>query len=70
MRCQTYSLAVFFETLRLYPSVVVIPKYSMEDTAVPVIRYSETGEQQKEQISIPEGGEVLLDAVALHYNRT
>lgn len=56
------------ETLRLYPSVVVIPKYSMADTAVPFIRETPSG-PQKEEIVIPEGGEVFLNAVALHYNR-
>lgn len=70
-RAQTYVLAVFLETLRLYPSVVVIPKYSMEDTWVPVDRApGPNGEPGgPEQVFIPEGGEVLLDAVGLHYNR-
>lgn len=56
------------ETLRLYPSVVVIPKYCMEDTAVPFSRETPEG-PQKEQIVIPAGGEVFLNTVALHYNR-
>lgn len=56
------------ETLRLYPSVVVVPKYCMEDTAVPFLRQTADG-LQKEQTVIPAGGEVFLNAVALHYNR-
>lgn len=55
------------ETLRLYPSVVVIPKYCMEDTAVPFTRNTPAG-PHREQIVIPAGGEVFLDAVGLHYN--
>jgi cytochrome P450 len=66
---QTYVLAVFFETLRLYPSVVVIPKYAMQDTLVPCIRRTGDEPPTREQVLIPAGGEVFLNSVALHYNR-
>ena len=64
---QTYSLAVFLESLRLYPSVVVIPKYAMADSAIPIQRKVDE-KLHREQLAIPAGGEVFLNAVALHYS--
>lgn len=62
----TYVLAIFLETLRLFPSVAVIPRYCVADSPVPVVRQPDG---QRETVLIPAGGEVFVDAVALHYNR-
>ena len=68
----TYSLAVFLETLRLYPSVVVIPKYSMENTLVPVRTFStdggKTASAAPKNVLIPQWAEVMIDVPGLHYN--
>lgn len=62
----SFVLAVFLETLRLYPSVVVIPRYCVANTNVPVVRQPSGA---KESVFMPAGSEVFVDAVALHYNR-
>lgn len=68
-----YALAVFMETLRLYPSVVVVPKYSMENTLVPVGSFSIDGgksvSEGTKQVLIPQWAEVMLDVPGLHYNK-
>lgn len=68
-----YCLAVFMETLRLYPSVVVIPKYSMENTLVPVKTFSSDGKTEStegiKQVLIPKWTEVFIDVPGLHYNK-
>lgn len=50
--------ATFLETQRLYPTVVVIPKYSTADTTVPTAR--------GDKVFVPRWTDVFLDAVALH----
>ncbi|GAA99649.1 uncharacterized protein L969DRAFT_86923 [Mixia osmundae IAM 14324] len=61
----TRSLAVFMETLRLYPSVVIIPKYSVVDAVVPI-----TGDDGKPAtVFLPKGGEVMINTVGLHYSQ-
>lgn len=68
-----YCLAVFMETLRLYPSVVVIPKYSIDNTLVPVKTFSTDGKTEStegsKQVLIPKHTEVFLDVPGLHYNK-
>lgn len=67
-----YALAVFMETLRIYPSVVVVPKYSMENTLVPVSRFSldggKSGAEGTKNVLIPQWAEVMIDVPGLHYN--
>lgn len=67
-----YCLAVFMETLRIYPSVVVVPKYSMDNTLVPVSTFSTDGGKSeaagRKQVMLPKYAEVLIDVPALHYN--
>lgn len=67
-----YALAVFMETLRVYPSVVVVPKYSMENTLVPVSSFSIDGGQSRAEVTknvlIPQWAEVMIDVPGLHYN--
>ena len=70
--CLKYTLAVFLETLRLYPSVVLIPKYSVENTVVP-LREHPTNDgvgnpRQSKSLLIPKCAEVMLDVPALHYH--
>ncbi|KAK0466747.1 cytochrome P450 [Desarmillaria tabescens] len=60
----TYSLAVFNETLRMFPVVTGIPKISAEDTVL--IATSATGEHAT--IPVPKGASVFLDVPGLHYN--
>jgi len=60
----TYSLAVFYETLRLYPPVVGVGKSCVEDTTVPV----SGGVYGQSSILIPAGTGVSLSFVGLHYN--
>ena len=67
-----YALAVFLETLRVYPSVVVVPKYSMENTLVPVKSFSIDGGKSEaegtKKVLIPQWAEVMIDVPGLHYN--
>jgi cytochrome P450 len=67
-----YALAVFLETLRVYPSVVVVPKYSMENTLVPVNSFSLDGGKSaaegSKKLLIPQWAEVMIDVPGLHYN--
>ncbi|KAF5311992.1 hypothetical protein D9619_003403 [Psilocybe cf. subviscida] len=60
----TYSLAVFYETLRLFPPAVAVPKTTSEDTTITATHIS--GETRT--IPIPEGTDFELNIVGLHYN--
>ncbi|VDB94071.1 unnamed protein product [Peniophora sp. CBMAI 1063] len=60
----TYTVAVFYETLRMLPAVISIPKRCTEDTSISVHNHS----GDKTVIPIPAGTYVLLDAMGLHYN--
>ncbi|KAI0064392.1 cytochrome P450 [Artomyces pyxidatus] len=60
----TYSMAVFYETLRMVPPVTGIPKVSAEDTSLVV---SNT-EGEKRTIPIPKGTNVVIHTPGLHYN--
>ncbi|KDR75779.1 hypothetical protein GALMADRAFT_248468 [Galerina marginata CBS 339.88] len=60
----TYSMAVFYETLRLFPPVVNIPKYSAEDTVLSV----GNADGEKRTVPIPKGTRVAINTPGLHYN--
>ncbi|KAF4621313.1 hypothetical protein D9613_000776 [Agrocybe pediades] len=60
----TYSMAVFYETLRLFPPVVNIPKYNPEDTVLTV------GNQygEKRTVPVPKNTWIAINTPGLHYN--
>ncbi|KAI5452820.1 hypothetical protein NCC49_000565 [Naganishia albida] len=61
----TRTLAVLYETLRLHPAVVYIPKYAMEDTWLPDDPDNEQGGEGK-RVFVPKGTECGIDTVGLH----
>ncbi|KAH8834989.1 cytochrome P450 [Flagelloscypha sp. PMI_526] len=63
----THSLAVMYETLRLFPSVATIPKSSGEDTFL-MATNTVTGEQKP--VPIPKGIDMVIATPGLHYNPT
>ncbi|KAJ3552189.1 hypothetical protein NM688_g4282 [Phlebia brevispora] len=60
----TYSVAVFYETLRLFPPVINIPKYSAEDTTL--VTKNAAGENVI--VPVPQGASVTIHVPGLHYN--
>ncbi|KAK1230974.1 hypothetical protein PQX77_005906, partial [Marasmius sp. AFHP31] len=60
----TQSLAVFYETLRLFPPVCAIPKVSAEDTTL----VAENAAGETRVVPIPQGTSVTLSVSGLHYN--
>lgn len=64
MNLFTHSMAVFYETLRLYPPVTGIPKQCAEDTTLTVSNLA----GEKKVIPVPQGTDIVIDTPALHYN--
>ncbi|SJL04160.1 uncharacterized protein ARMOST_07520 [Armillaria ostoyae] len=60
----THSVAVFYEALRLFPPVTLIPKISAEDTVL--VSTNKVGERKT--IRVPQGAILDIDVVGLHYN--
>ncbi|KAA1472086.1 cytochrome P450 [Dentipellis sp. KUC8613] len=60
----TWSMATFYETMRMFPPVVGIPKISAEDTSLVV--GNALGE--KKTIPIPRGTDIVIHTPGLHYN--
>ncbi|KAF9263883.1 cytochrome P450 [Marasmius fiardii PR-910] len=60
----TQSMAVFYETLRMFPPVNAIPKMSAEDTTL----VAENAKGETKIVPIPRGTAVTINVVALHYN--
>ncbi|OBZ67844.1 hypothetical protein A0H81_12320 [Grifola frondosa] len=60
----TYSMAVFNETLRMFPPVTSIPKSSAEDTTL--VTSNAAGE--KLTVPIPKGTYITIHTPGLHYN--
>ncbi|KIM82774.1 hypothetical protein PILCRDRAFT_455699 [Piloderma croceum F 1598] len=60
----TYSMAVFYETLRMFPPVPNIPKISSQDT---ILKTGNAAGEMK-SIAIPKGTVVRLDVPGLHFN--
>ncbi|KAF7332987.1 Cytochrome P450 [Mycena venus] len=61
----TYSMAVFYETLRLFPPVVGIPKLSGKDNVLVI--HSTSGEETK-TIPVPKDTTIILNTAGLHFN--
>ncbi|KAE9391411.1 cytochrome P450 [Gymnopus androsaceus JB14] len=60
----TQSMAVFYETLRLYPAVLGVPKYSAEDTSLTLTNAA----GEKRILPVPKGTSIELNVAGLHYN--
>ncbi|KAJ3984113.1 cytochrome P450 [Lentinula detonsa] len=60
----THSMAVFNETLRMFPPVNGIPKYSAEDTSLTVGNAA----GDKLVLPVPRGTHIVINTVGLHYN--
>ncbi|KAI0288358.1 cytochrome P450 [Russula brevipes] len=60
----THSLAVLYETLRLFPTVAYIPKVAAEDTTLTV----SNADGGTTTFPVPSGTEVSLHVPGLHYN--
>jgi len=60
----TYSLAVFYETLRLFPPVQDIPKRAAEDTTLTL----SNAQGGKTTFPVPAGTDIELHVPGLHYN--
>ncbi|KIK59171.1 hypothetical protein GYMLUDRAFT_245592 [Collybiopsis luxurians FD-317 M1] len=60
----THSMAVLYETVRMYPPVTDIPKYSAEDTSLTIS--NPAGE--KRILPIPRGTRITINIAGLHYN--
>ncbi|KAG8933170.1 hypothetical protein FRC00_013514, partial [Tulasnella sp. 408] len=68
-------LAYFYESLRLFPPVVNIPKHAAEDTTIPVSpAVANDGVSQLDPLAkpkslfVPKGTAVLISPSGLHYN--
>ncbi|KAH8119953.1 cytochrome P450 [Phellopilus nigrolimitatus] len=74
----TRSMAVFYETLRLFPPVNVIPKVAVEDTTLsfsPAVRSSQECATKdyrgpRRTVHIPKDARISIHTPGLHYNRT
>ncbi|KAF5362787.1 hypothetical protein D9757_011011 [Collybiopsis confluens] len=60
----TQSMAVFYETLRMFPSVNVVPKHSAEDTSLTL----DNAAGEKYILPIPQGTHLAISIVGMHYN--
>ncbi|KAF7319130.1 F-box domain-containing protein [Mycena chlorophos] len=68
-----YTLAIFYETLRLFPAVIRIARLVRADTTVPAYRFnlSPSGVAEKVQnivVPVSAGSQVMYDIRALHHN--
>ncbi|PCH40911.1 cytochrome P450 [Wolfiporia cocos MD-104 SS10] len=60
----TYSLAVFLETLRMFPPVNMIPKKAEEDTVLT----TRTSSGELRTVPCPAGSAIMIHASGIHYN--
>jgi cytochrome P450 len=61
----TQSMAVLYETLRLYPAATVIMKQSAEDTTLNASNIR----GEKTTIPVPKGTQLQISTSGVHYNR-
>lgn len=64
MNLFTQSMAVFYETLRMFPPVTGIPKFAAEDTSL----VTTDSEGRKVTIPVPQGTPIVLNVPGLHNN--
>jgi len=60
----THSMAVFYETLRMFPPVTGVPKESAEDTTLTTT----DAQGNKITVPVPKGVDIVIDVPGLHYN--
>ncbi|KAH9035825.1 cytochrome P450 [Lactarius hengduanensis] len=60
----TLSLAVLYETLRMFPVAPLVPKHAAEDTSLMV----DNADGGKTTFPVPSGTEIYLNIPALHYH--
>ncbi|KAI0732805.1 cytochrome P450, partial [Fomitopsis betulina] len=60
----SYAMAIFLETMRMFPPVINIPKYADEDTTLP------TQNMAGENLTVPcpKGTGIIIHTPGLHYN--
>ncbi|KAL0063504.1 hypothetical protein AAF712_009600 [Marasmius tenuissimus] len=61
----TQAMAIYYETLRMYPPVTWIPKVCAEDT---VLTATSADGTRTEQVPVHAGTNITVDVVGLHYN--
>ncbi|KZV97741.1 cytochrome P450 [Exidia glandulosa HHB12029] len=64
----TYSLAVFYETLRLYPPVTNIAKYAAEDSVFTTTATHPDGTYSPKQVVVPKNTFIGISITGMHYN--
>jgi len=60
----SYSLAVFYESLRLFPPITLVPKIAAKDTTLTV----NNADGGRTTFPIPKGTDIALHVAGLHYN--
>ncbi|KAF8503883.1 cytochrome P450 [Hysterangium stoloniferum] len=60
----SYVMATFNETLRLFPPVANIPKYSVDDTTLPAVQ----PDGSIGSVPVPKGTKMIISSPALHCN--
>ncbi|KAF9529433.1 614/534 cytochrome P450 [Crepidotus variabilis] len=60
----SYSMAILYETMRLFPPTPNVPKMSVEDTTLT----TRTANGEKLIVPVPKGTKISLNIAALHYN--
>ncbi|EJD03717.1 cytochrome P450 [Fomitiporia mediterranea MF3/22] len=74
MHLLTRSMAVFYETLRLFPPVNIIPKVPLEETTLSFSSAIANGEQhgseirKQKTVRVPKNARVHIHVPGLHYN--
>lgn len=64
----TRALAVFYESLRMYPPVTIIPKMTAQDSTFRVSSAHADSRSSTREIVIPKGSNVFLHTMHVHYD--
>ncbi|EKM52722.1 uncharacterized protein PHACADRAFT_261326, partial [Phanerochaete carnosa HHB-10118-sp] len=64
MNSLSESIAVFYETLRLFPPAAAVPKYAAEDATL--VTTDSSGNNVI--VPVPQGSTIVLNITGLHYN--